>query len=121
MPLNKNLLKAVGVATGVAGSAAAALAYLYRRPLPKTEGTIRLSGLHRPVQVIRDRWGVPHIYAENSQDLFFAQGYVHAQDRLWQMEFNRRIGHGRLSEIFGHRVRYRRAAPHHRAGPGGPE
>ena len=54
---------------------------------------------------VRQRWehelGVPHMYAENEDDLFFAQGYVHAQDRLWQMELNRRTGSGRLSEIFG--------------------
>ena len=47
------------------------------------------------------RWGVPHIFAECSTDLFFAQGLVHAQDRLWQMEFNRRMVAGRLAEILG--------------------
>jgi penicillin amidase len=53
------------------------------------------------VHVIRDRWGVPHIYANNSADLFAAQGYVHAQDRLWQMEFQRRVALGQLAELFG--------------------
>ncbi len=48
-----------------------------------------------------DRYGVPHIYARNEDDLFFAQGYVHAQERLWQMEFNRRLGSRRLSKLFG--------------------
>ena len=52
-------------------------------------------------EIIRDRWGIPHIYAENLHDLFFAQGFVHAQDRLWQMELNRRVAQGRLSELFG--------------------
>jgi penicillin amidase len=69
--------------------------------LPKIEGTLTLPGLSTPAEVIRDRWGVPHIYAANTHDLFFAQGFVHAQDRLWQMELNRRIATGRLSELFG--------------------
>ena len=51
--------------------------------------------------MVRDDWGVPHIYASNSHDLFVAQGYVHAQDRFWQMECWRRIGSGRLSEVLG--------------------
>ena len=51
--------------------------------------------------MLRDKWGVPHIYAGSNRDLFFAQGYVHAQDRLWQMELQRRIGSGRLSEVLG--------------------
>ncbi len=72
-----------------------------RRPWPKTNGTLRLEGLQAPVTVIRDSWGIPHIYAANSHDLFFAQGYVHAQDRFWQMEFWRRIGSGRLAEVLG--------------------
>lgn len=80
---------------------AAVLIYLYRRPLPQMNGTLKVKGLRAPVEIIRDKWGVPHIYAQNADDLFFAQGYVHAQDRLWKMELNRRIAHGRLSEIFG--------------------
>jgi len=72
-----------------------------RRTLPSVSGTLHLEGLKDEVEVIRDKWGIPHIYARNADDLFFAQGYVHAQDRLWQMEFNRRIAAGRLSEIAG--------------------
>ena len=68
---------------------------------PQTDGEIQLIGLHDTVTVIRDERGIPHIYASNSHDLFMAQGFVHAQDRFWQMEFWRRIGQGRLSEIFG--------------------
>ena len=75
--------------------------FLLTRPLPQTKGTIVLAGLQKPVEVFRDQWGVPHIYAENTHDLLFAQGFVHAQDRLWQMEMNRRLGMGRLSEVFG--------------------
>lgn len=77
-------------------------AYLFvRRSFPVVSGTIQVTGLQAPVTIIRDRWGVPHIYAENRHDLFFAQGYVHAQDRLWQMELGRRLGSGTLSEVIG--------------------
>jgi len=79
----------------------AGLTWLGRRRLPQIDGTFRLAGLSAPVEIIRDRWGVPHIYAAHSHDLFFAQGFVHAQDRLWQMELNRRTAAGRLSEVFG--------------------
>jgi penicillin amidase len=61
----------------------------------------QLHGLQAEVQIYRDQWGVPHIYAQNQDDLFFAQGYVHAQDRFWQMEFWRHVGAGRISEIAG--------------------
>ncbi len=74
---------------------------LIRRPFPKTNGTIKLTGLEAPVEVYRDAAGVPHIYASNPNDLFMAQGFVHAQDRFWQMEFSRRVGNGTLSEILG--------------------
>ncbi len=75
--------------------------FTVRRPWPRTDGTIQVDGLEALVTIIRDSWGIPHIYASNSHDLFFAQGYVHAQDRFWQMEFWRRQGSGRLSEILG--------------------
>lgn len=92
------------VLAGLAAALAAPLAgivYLWRRPLPVIQGNLRLAALRAPVEIIRDRWGVPHIYAQNDDDLFFAQGFVHAQDRLWQMELNRRIPAGRLAEIVG--------------------
>ena len=79
----------------------AGLTWLGKGRLPQINGTLNLPGLSAPVEVIRDRWGVPHIYAANAHDLFFAQGFVHAQDRLWQMELNRRTATGRLSELFG--------------------
>ena len=88
-------------AAGLVGLAGGAFYVLMRRPLPKTKGEVHLRGLHEAVEVITDRYGVPHIYAQNEDDLFFAQGYIHAQERLWQMELNRRIGSGRLSEVFG--------------------
>ena len=79
----------------------AGLTWLSRRRLPKVDGRLRLDGLQAPVEVLRDRWGVPHIYAENEHDLLMAQGFVHAQDRLWQMEANRRAAAGRVAEILG--------------------
>src|SRR5574341_771416 len=74
---------------------------IQRRSFPQTSGTIKLDGLSAPVDIYRDSYGVPHIYAQTPEDLYFAQGYVHAQDRFWQMEFWRRLGSGRLSELFG--------------------
>jgi penicillin amidase len=76
--------------------------YIYlRQSLPQTRGELRLGGLHSPVEVLRDRNGVPHIYAASVADAYFALGFVHAQDRLWQMEVSRRIAAGRLAEILG--------------------
>ncbi len=74
---------------------------LAHRALATIDGELKAPGLKAPVEVIRDEWGVPHIYAENDDDLFFAQGYVMAQDRLWQMEMWRRWREGRLAEVFG--------------------
>ena len=74
---------------------------LARESLSTVEGELVVPGLRAPVEVIRDRWGVPHIYAQNTEDLFFAQGFVVAQDRLWQMEMWRRQREGRMAEILG--------------------
>src|SRR5687768_11518620 len=74
-------------------------ASLARASLARIDGTIAVSGLRDTVEVIRDRWGVPHIYARNTDDLFVAQGFVHAQDRLWQMEMYRRTYEGTLAEM----------------------
>jgi len=77
-------------------------AYLYaRKSLPAIDGTIVAAGLTRPVEIVRDVDAIPHIFAATRRDGLYALGYVHAQDRLWQMEFQRRVGFGRLSEIFG--------------------
>ncbi|MEZ4868111.1 MAG: penicillin acylase family protein [Caldilineaceae bacterium] len=76
--------------------------WLYlRTSLPTTSGTVHVPGLDGVVDVIRDGAGVPHIFATTDHDAIFALGYLHAQDRLWQMEMNRRIGNGRLSEVLG--------------------
>jgi len=72
-----------------------------RAALAQTQGTIRLQGLSKPVEVLRDTWGVPHIYAQSAGDLFFAQGFVAAQDRLFQIDMWRRAGRGELAELLG--------------------
>lgn len=74
---------------------------LPRQSYPQVEGEITLAGLDAPVDILRDQSGVPHIYATTTHDLFFAQGYVHAQDRFWQMDAWRHASSGRLSEMFG--------------------
>ncbi|HQY89988.1 penicillin acylase family protein [Caldilinea sp.] len=72
-----------------------------RTSLPLTNGTVRVTGTDGSVEIVRDEAGVPHIFAATDHDAYYGLGYVHAQDRLWQMEMNRRIGAGRLSEILG--------------------
>jgi penicillin amidase len=74
---------------------------LPRLSFPQTDGSLTLPGLQGPVEVFRDSMGVPHIYASTEHDLFMAQGFVHAQDRFWQMDFWRHVGSGRLAEMFG--------------------
>lgn len=77
---------------------------LVKKSLPQIKGTVEIRGLHKSVQVVRDENGVPHIFAQNDEDLYFAMGYVVAQDRLWQMDINRRSSMGTLSEIYGNRA-----------------
>jgi penicillin G amidase len=74
---------------------------VWRKPLPVVDGELVVPGLLAEVEVLRDAWGVPHIYASNAHDLSFAQGYVHAQDRWWQMDFFRRAGYGELTDLLG--------------------
>ena len=74
---------------------------LVTRSFPKVSGTIKVKGLVQEVKVYRDGFCVPHIVAQSEYDAFFTVGYVHAQDRLWQMELTRRVGMGRLSEVLG--------------------
>lgn len=72
-----------------------------RQSFPIVDGEIQVPGLEGEVRIYRDGYGVPHIYAVSHHDLFFAQGYVHAQDRFFQMDFWRHMGSGRLSELLG--------------------
>lgn len=82
-------------------AAAGFMVWTVRRSFPQVDGDLTVAGLERPVTIHRDSWGVPHIFAETDHDLFFAQGFVHAQERFWQMDFWRHIGSGRLAEMFG--------------------
>ena len=75
--------------------------YTVRRSYPRTSGNVQLAGLDGPVDVYRDSDGIPHIYASTVHDLFLAQGYVHAQDRFYQMDFWRHQTSGRLAELYG--------------------
>ncbi|HEX7974215.1 MAG TPA: penicillin acylase family protein [Anaerolineales bacterium] len=75
--------------------------YTVRSSFPQVSGEIHLAGLNGPIEIYRTSLGIPQVYASTQHDLFFAQGYVHAQDRFWQMDFWRHIGSGRLAEMFG--------------------
>src|SRR5574341_797158 len=77
------------------------LGFTVNRSFPQTSGTLKVPGLTGKVDVYRDGHGVPHIYADNTHDLFLAQGYVHAQERFYQMDFWRHQTSGRLSELYG--------------------
>lgn len=72
-----------------------------RRSLPQTGGTIAVTGISAPVDIVRDADSITHVFGATKLDTFYGLGYAHAQDRLWQMEFQRRVGMGRLSEVFG--------------------
>ena len=98
----RSLLRAVAVLVAlllptvlIAGS------ILVYRPQPALDGDIRVLGMHERGEILRDHYGVPHIFARNAHDLFFMQGYVLAQDRLFQMDLYRRAAHGTLSEVLG--------------------
>ena len=71
------------------------------KSFPSVDGEIQITGLSGKVEIYRDGYGIPHIYGDSHHDLYFAQGYVHAQDRFWQMDFWRHTGAGRLSELIG--------------------
>ncbi len=96
------LLRIVGwVLTLLILVAGSAVWWLLIRPLPRVDGTMSLPGLQHQVTVARDVWGIPHIRATSFADMCEAQGYVLAQDRLWQMDLLRRVARGQLSEILG--------------------
>lgn len=88
-----------GVVTAVI---AAGLGFVYlKSSLPQVAGRIAVPGLEQPVSIVRDGFGIPRISAASEHDAYFALGWVHAQDRLWQMELQRRAGAGRLAEVMG--------------------
>jgi penicillin G amidase len=81
------------------------LAYYFAvRSLPDHDATYRVSGISAPVEIVRDTYDVPHLFAQTDRDVYFSLGFAHAQDRLWQMTMLRRTAQGRLSELFGERT-----------------
>ena len=90
----------------LAGLSVVFVYYLASRSLPDYDKTLDVAGISQEVRIIRDTANVPHIFGETNEDVFFGLGYVHAQDRLWQMLTNRRTVQGRLSEVFGSRTLY---------------
>jgi penicillin amidase len=100
------LAKRLAIGGGITGAFAAAAAAglwwrLFRRPLPRTGGQLRVAGISAPIEIRRDRWGVPHLRAQTIEDAWYGQGFCHGQDRLWQLDLYRRLACGRVSEIAG--------------------
>ena len=93
--------KAAWILATAAAVALAAAALAVRSTFPREGGTVRVAGISRPVRIETDARGVPTIRAEGPEDALFGLGYAHARDRLWQMEFQRRVGAGRLAEVLG--------------------
>lgn len=91
---------ALGAAPLAVAAVGAGVRARMRRALPVVDGPLA-GPVRAPVRVVRDRWGIPHLQAADLLDLFTAQGMVHAQDRLWQIDFQRHLAQGRLSELFG--------------------
>lgn len=95
-------LKIVGiVVAALAVAAYAAFEIFFRTAVPAYEGKLTLEGLNAKVEVRTDEYGIPHVFAQNDKDLFFAQGYVTARERMFQMEITRLAGRGELSSLFG--------------------
>jgi len=106
VPTTRRVLRRVAVGLlvlllGLAVASGAFVSWTVRRSFPQVSGSATLPGLGAPVTVERDAHGVPQIWADTAEDLFRAQGYVHAQDRFWEMDFRRHVTAGRLSELFG--------------------
>src|SRR4030043_299352 len=80
------------------------LFFLLKLSIPRTEGEIHLNGIQDRITIKRNHWGIPRIETRNRNDLFFAIGFLHASDRLFQMDMSRRMASGRLSEVFGERT-----------------
>jgi penicillin G amidase len=94
--------KGAGLGSALFGATAAGIWWqLFRRPLPKTGGEVRVQGIEGSVEIARDRWGMVRIRAGSAHDIWFGQGYATAQDRLWQCDLQRRVSSGRVAEIAG--------------------
>ncbi len=101
MRRHRRLVVAAAVLVLLLATITTAWGLAFLRPLPTIDGDERLLGLHERAEVLRDTFGVPHIFAADEHDMVYLQGYVTAQDRLWQMDLYRRAAQGRLAEILG--------------------
>ncbi|MEK0082198.1 penicillin acylase family protein [Benzoatithermus flavus] len=99
--MRRRLLRATLALLAVLVLAAGGLSWLALASLPRLSGEITVPGLERPVRIVRDAAAVPHVEAETADDAWFAMGFLHGQDRLWQMEFHRLLARGRLAEVLG--------------------
>src|SRR5262245_50511805 len=99
-----SFLSRLVLTAGIAGAATFAAVKARRSLVPPQDGELTLAGLDGEIEIVRDVSGIPHVRAESFADVFFGQGFVHAQDRLWQMDLGRRAASGRLSEVFGSRT-----------------
>ena len=95
------IFRIIGGTLALSLTVLAVIFYIILRSIPNYDKTVELPGLTDPIEIVRDTANVPHIYANNDNDLYFGLGYAHAQDRLWQLVVNRLTVQGRLSEIFG--------------------
>ncbi|HEY8026708.1 MAG TPA: penicillin acylase family protein [Burkholderiaceae bacterium] len=99
--MRKILKKLVWLVLALLLAIGVTVTWYWRASLPKVDGSVKLAGLGATVDIVRDQEGIPHIYAQSPGDAYFALGFAHAQDRLWQMEMNRRIASGRMAEVLG--------------------
>lgn len=97
------LIAMVAVVAVVVAGLAIGVTSVIRKPMPDTEGVVQLTGLDGAVTIRRDRFGVPNITADTKEDLFFAEGFVHAQDRFHEMDVRRHVAAGELTDLIGHR------------------
>ncbi|MEA2646192.1 MAG: penicillin amidase, partial [Chloroflexota bacterium] len=102
--LGTALIALAGALVAVIALVLATYAVIFRRPLPRTTGGLAVAGLDAEVEVVRDARGVPHVSASSRHDAAFAVGFLHGQERMWQMELQRRLAAGRLAEVLGERA-----------------
>ena len=95
------LVRFVLLTIATLAAAVVGLWWLFRGTVPPLDGQLNLHGLVAPVEILFDRWAIPHLYARDPDDAWMAIGYLHARERGWQMEVYRRATGGRLSEVFG--------------------
>src|SRR5438067_4923662 len=99
--MRRVLLKALVLVVALLAVVAAVAYASLRRSLPQIDGAVTVTGISAPIDIVRDADAIPHVFASTKLDALYGLGFAHAQDRLWQMEFQRRIGFGRLSEVLG--------------------